>query len=87
MSDQHMAKPARSAEYEEPEEPWLLTAEQLSERLQVSTRTLWRMRSAGTLPAPVRLGSAVRWRSEEIENWVRSGCPSGDGAKNRTPRR
>ncbi|TWT67023.1 Helix-turn-helix domain protein [Posidoniimonas polymericola] len=54
----------------------LATPTQVAEMLQVSTRTLWRMRAAGKLPEPVRLGAAVRWRRDEIEQWVRDGCPA-----------
>jgi excisionase family DNA binding protein len=58
------------------EEPLLITAEELAHLINVSKRTLWRLRSAGDLPAPVRLGSTVRWRVEEIRAWIAQGCPS-----------
>jgi excisionase family DNA binding protein len=57
------------------EVPLLITARQLADKLQISTRTLWRMLSAKRLPAPIRLGGIVRWRSDEIEEWISSGCP------------
>ncbi len=57
------------------ETPALITAAQLADMLSVSLRTLWRMRSGGRLPNPVRLGGAVRWRLEEIKQWIASGCP------------
>lgn len=53
----------------------LITAAELAKLLNVSTRTLWRLRSAGQLPQPVRLGGAVRWRIEEVKNWIAAGCP------------
>jgi predicted DNA-binding transcriptional regulator AlpA len=56
-------------------EPLLITAGQLAQKLQISTRTLWRRRSAGELPQPVCFGGAVRWRFEEIKNWIARGCP------------
>lgn len=52
----------------------LVTAEQLAEILQVSTRTVWRMRSAGQLPKPVRIGGNVRWRAQDLEVWIAGGC-------------
>lgn len=56
----------------------LATPQQVADLLQVSTRSLWRMRNAGKLPPPVKLGASVRWRRDEIEHWVRSGCPPVD---------
>jgi len=56
--------------------PVLLTVAELARLLQVSTRTIWRLLSAGNLPAPVRLGNAVRWRSAEINSWISEGCPN-----------
>ena len=54
----------------------LLSAQILGKRLGVSVRTLWRLRSSGKLPRPVRLGGAVRWRSADIDAWVAAGCPN-----------
>lgn len=54
----------------------LATPSQVAELLQVSTRTLWRMRREQKLPEPIRLGAAVRWRRDEINQWVKEGCPS-----------
>jgi predicted DNA-binding transcriptional regulator AlpA len=53
----------------------LLSARMLAKRLAVSVRTLWRLRSSGKLPEPVRLGGAVRWRAADIDAWVAAGCP------------
>jgi predicted DNA-binding transcriptional regulator AlpA len=73
-----------------PETPLLLlSAETLANCLQISLRTLWRMRSAGRLPPPIRLGGAVRWRAADIEAWVAAGCPESplkDEAQRRIPR-
>jgi excisionase family DNA binding protein len=53
----------------------LLSARTLAKRLGLSVRTLWRLRSGGKLPPPVRLGGAVRWRAADIDAWVAAGCP------------
>lgn len=53
----------------------LMSAQTLAKRLEVSVRTLWRLRSSGKLPVPVRVGGAVRWRAADIEAWVAAGCP------------
>ena len=49
----------------------LWTADDLARALSVSTPTIFRMRSAGALPAPVRLGTQiVRWRRTAIIAWL-----------------
>lgn len=58
----------------------LVTADELGSMLKISTRTLWRMRSAGKLPQPIRVGGSIRWRASDIEAWVTAGCPA-DTAK------
>lgn len=55
--------------------PVCISAKQLAIMLSVSKRTLYRMRSAGELPSPLRIGGVVRWRLDEITNWIRAGCP------------
>lgn len=54
----------------------LLTADSLARQLQISKRSLQRLRSAGKLPKPVSLGGSVRWVAEEIVQWVKAGCPA-----------
>jgi len=53
----------------------LLTAVQLAELLNISERTLYRLKSRGSLPAPIQLGGSIRWRRAEILQWVADGCP------------
>jgi predicted DNA-binding transcriptional regulator AlpA len=53
----------------------LLTVEQVAEFVQLSPRAIWRLRSKGWIPDPIRVGSAVRWRRSEIVAWVEAGCP------------
>lgn len=55
-------------------EPLLLTVEEVAASFKLSKRTVWRLLSAGKLPEPLRIGSIVRWKKEEIEEWVRDGC-------------
>lgn len=59
-----------------PSDAVLVTPDQLAVWLQLSKRSLWRLRSAGQLPAPVRLRKAVRWRVSDIEAWLAAGCPA-----------
>jgi predicted DNA-binding transcriptional regulator AlpA len=58
-----------------PSEPLLITAEEFAEMMQVSVRTLWRLRSAGQVPEPVRIGGTVRWNRERVLDWISEGCP------------
>ena len=44
----------------------LLTADEAARSLAISKRTLWRLVSAGQLPAPLHIGRAARWRRDEI---------------------
>ncbi len=56
----------------------LLTAKALAKQLSISTRTLWRYRSAGRLPRPVQIGGvgAIRWLQRDIDKWIGMNCPS-----------
>ena len=41
-----------------------------------STRHVYRLADAGKMPAPLKLGSLVRWSRAAIEEWIAAGCPS-----------
>jgi predicted DNA-binding transcriptional regulator AlpA len=56
--------------------PMLLSIREVTSLLGRSPRSLARDEKTGKLPAPVRLGTAKRWRREELIAWVRAGCPS-----------
>jgi len=58
------------------EKRFLLKAETLAELLSVSKRTVWRWKSAGKLPKPVTIGASVRWRQEDINQWIALDCPN-----------
>ena len=54
----------------------LLTAHEVGEMLSLSKRQIFRMKSAGLICAPLRVGAgAIRWRQSEIERWIELGCP------------
>ena len=44
----------------------LLTVQQVAKLLQVSPRSVWRLRSAGEIPEPVKIGGMSRWPRSEI---------------------
>lgn len=53
----------------------LLSAEALADRLGFSARTIWRLRSAARLPPSLKIGGSIRWRAQEIDDWIEAGCP------------
>ena len=53
----------------------LIDAHRLAELLGLSVRTIRRLDSTAKLPAPVRVGGAVRWRLSEVQAWLNAGCP------------
>jgi predicted DNA-binding transcriptional regulator AlpA len=57
-------------------EPLFVTAAELAQLMRISTRTLWRLLSARKIPEPIRLGGAVRWRIDLIQDWIDQGCPA-----------
>jgi predicted DNA-binding transcriptional regulator AlpA len=54
----------------------LIDAKTLGQRLSLSKRQITRLNSCGKIPAPVKIGGAVRWRLSDIELWVKMDCTS-----------
>lgn len=54
----------------------LMTVREVAAMLKVSQRQVWKLTSAGRLPAPIRLGRSVRWRASDIDKFIALGCPS-----------
>ena len=53
----------------------LMTVRDVADRLQCSTRTVYRLIDIGRVPPPVRLGALVRWSCQTIDAWIAAGCP------------
>lgn len=53
----------------------MIDAERLAQLLDVSVSLVRKMDRSGKIPAPLKLGSCVRWRVDEIAAWVRADCP------------
>ena len=53
----------------------MLTVHDVARMLNCSARTVYRLTDAGRMPRPVKLGALVRWRRENVENWISQGCP------------
>jgi prophage regulatory protein len=56
--------------------PVLLDVGAVARLLRISTRTVYRLSDRGAMPAPVRLGAAVRWRRADLDRWLEAGCPA-----------
>lgn len=67
----------------EPGGALLIDVREVSRLLNLSTRSVWRMLSAGQLPEPVRIGRSVRWSRERIRVWIEAGCPQATEAANK----
>ena len=65
----------------------LLTTKQAAALAGVGERTWWRWSRSGWAPAPVKIGlgtrPAVRFRRDELQAWIESGCKPVDGRAGR----
>jgi len=53
----------------------LLSAKMLGDILSLSKRQVFRLNSCGKIPAPIRIGGAVRWAESTIAEWLAAGAP------------
>ena len=53
----------------------LLNAKTVGEMLSLSKRQIFRLKSSGRIPAPVKIGGSVRWRQTDITDWIQLDCP------------
>ncbi len=56
----------------------LISAKEVARRLSISGRTWSALVSTQHAPQPIRFGKRTLWRVEELEEWVRDGCPPLD---------
>lgn len=57
----------------------LMTSREVSNRLAVSIRTLWRMVASGRFPPPIRYNrKLVRWNADVVFTWL-----TNEGSKQR----
>jgi len=54
------------AQDQDSEPPLLISAATVAQMLNRSVRTVWRLASAGEIPAPVKLGGLTQWRRDDI---------------------
>lgn len=72
MPEVSIPSPAAEAPAEAPAA--LLDVKAVAALLDCSPRHVYRMADGGQLPRPVRLGALVRWRRQELLDWLASGC-------------
>ena len=53
----------------------LLSAKMLGDMLSLSKRQIFRLNSCAKIPAPIRIGGAVRWSAQECADWLAAGAP------------
>lgn len=53
--------------------PLVMTADEVSQCLGISTRTIYRLIEQKSLPKPFKVGKSTRWRREDIELFVAEG--------------
>lgn len=53
----------------------LLRVQDIARMLSISVRSVWKLRGAGELPTPIRLGRSTRWRSSDIHRWIDARAP------------
>lgn len=56
----------------------LLDVRAVAATLSCSPRHVIRLSEAGRMPAPIRLGTLLRWNRALIEQWIAAGCPRAD---------
>ena len=53
----------------------LLTVDQVADRLQVSRRTIYRLKDHGAFPEPIHVGRAVRWQESDVKQYLDEARP------------
>jgi predicted DNA-binding transcriptional regulator AlpA len=52
----------------------MLKVDDIAAMLNCSTRSVYRLRDGGQLPASIKIGSLVRWQESAIRSWIAAGC-------------
>ena len=56
--------------------PPMLDVQLVAKLLDCSDRHVYRLSDSDRMPRPLKLGALVRWRKDDIRQWIESGCPS-----------
>ena len=49
----------------------LIDVQEVCRRVNLSRTSIWIMERRGTFPRGIRLGRAARWRSADVDQWIR----------------
>ena len=63
----------------------LLIVHAVAELLACSTRQVRRLVDAGKMPRPLKIGGMIRWRRQELDDWLAAGCPPVGGCNHEEP--
>jgi excisionase family DNA binding protein len=53
----------------------MLDVQDVADLLKCSRRHIYRLSDAGRMPAPLKLGTLVRWDRDTLIRWIADGCP------------
>ena len=56
--------------------PPMLDVGTVAKLLDCSGRHVYRLSDSDRMPRPLKIGSLVRWRKDDIRQWIDDGCPS-----------
>ncbi len=56
--------------------PPMLDVKTVAKLLACSGRHVYRLADRDRMPRPFKIGSLVRWRKDDIRQWIDDGCPS-----------
>ena len=48
----------------------------IADLLGCSTRHVRRLADSGGMMRPIHIGRLVRWRKDDVDDWLAAGCPS-----------
>jgi predicted DNA-binding transcriptional regulator AlpA len=71
----HKTKPSRPPSDSAVTLPATYVVGDISAKLRISDRQVWRMNDSGRMPPPIRIGRLVRWPIATIDAWIADGCP------------
>ncbi len=72
--------PAQTTPANREDESVLVDAKEAARLCSLSLQMIYKLNQAGKMPAPIRIGSLLRWQRRELLEWIEAGCPT-DGQR------